>query len=244
MIHQNKQRIRPWRRFLLLAIILPTQVTIASPSLSLAKHQFITRLSSGVTQANQAILRDREQVIRLQQAAKQQPGLNKSQRNQIQHIAKAYSLGSFRPENPQQWQTLLSRVDSVPASLAVAQAINESAWGTSRFAKEGHNLFGIWCFSAGCGMVPHQRPQGKTYEVQRFANQAAAIDAYLKNLNTHRAYQGLRAARAQQRAEHHVLTGIELAQHLHRYSSKQDRYITLITDIIQRYHLDQLDKRT
>ena len=41
---------------------------------------------------------------------------------------------------------LLVRVDTVPASLALAQAAKESGWGTSRFAREGYNLFGYWFF--------------------------------------------------------------------------------------------------
>ena len=40
------------------------------------------------------------------------------------------------------------------------QAANESAWGTSRFARIGLNFFGQWCYSKGCGMVPKRRNTG------------------------------------------------------------------------------------
>ncbi len=36
-----------------------------------------------------------------------------------------------------------SRVSGVPAAVIVAQAALESAWGTSRLARSGHNLFGV-----------------------------------------------------------------------------------------------------
>ena len=52
---------------------------------------------------------------------------------------------------------LLVRVDVIPPSLVLAQGANESAWGTSRFAKQGNNFFGQWCYSQGCGLVPLQR---------------------------------------------------------------------------------------
>ena len=45
---------------------------------------------------------------------------------------------------------LLLRVDEVPASLVLAQSATESGWGTSRFAIEANNMFGVWCFREGC----------------------------------------------------------------------------------------------
>ena len=44
---------------------------------------------------------------------------------------------------------LMLRVDVLPVSLALAQAANESAWGTSRFALQGNNIFGQWCYEPG-----------------------------------------------------------------------------------------------
>ena len=42
---------------------------------------------------------------------------------------------------------LKMRMDIIPVSLALAQAANESGWGTSRFALEGNALFGQWTWS-------------------------------------------------------------------------------------------------
>ena len=42
---------------------------------------------------------------------------------------------------------LKMRMDIVPVSIAIAQAANESGWGTSRFALEGNALFGQWTWS-------------------------------------------------------------------------------------------------
>ena len=39
---------------------------------------------------------------------------------------------------------LKMRMDIIPVSIAIAQAANESGWGTSRFALEGNALFGQW----------------------------------------------------------------------------------------------------
>ena len=56
---------------------------------------------------------------------------------------------------------LFSKIDEVPASLVLAQSANESGWGTSRFAIEARNMFGIWCFREGCGIKPLERAAGK-----------------------------------------------------------------------------------
>jgi len=40
------------------------------------------------------------------------------------------------------YKELPSRFDIIPPSLVIAQAITESAWGTSHFAIEGNSLFG------------------------------------------------------------------------------------------------------
>ena len=73
------------------------------------------------------------------------------------------------------FQELLMRVDTVPPELALAQAAIESAWGQSRFAYCGNNLFGEYCFTPGCGIVPAGRPQRQTYEVAAFLTPIHAV---------------------------------------------------------------------
>ena len=41
---------------------------------------------------------------------------------------------------------------NVPREIIVAQAVIESAYGTSRFAKEGNNLFGVMTFNLEKGL--------------------------------------------------------------------------------------------
>ena len=42
-----------------------------------------------------------------------------------------------------QYNAIITEADRIPINLVVAQAILESDWGKSRFAREGNNLFGI-----------------------------------------------------------------------------------------------------
>ena len=132
-----------------------------------------------------------------------------------------------------EWRELLHRVDTIPVPLVMAQAANESNWGQSRFAQEGNNLFGEWCMSEGCGIVPEDRPSGDEHEVRVFGSVNESVEAYLHNINTHRAYRHLRKTRAQAHAEGRVASGLELAGHLKSYSERGAKYVEEIRATIR-----------
>lgn len=131
------------------------------------------------------------------------------------------------------WSTLLARVDAVPLELALVQAAKESGWGRSRFAEDANNLFGQWCFSKGCGIVPKQRPEGATHEVQSFNSVNHAVRAYLMNINTHRAYRALRRVRAKARAAGKAPSALDLARTLTSYSERGEAYVQEVMKLIR-----------
>lgn len=128
---------------------------------------------------------------------------------------------------------LLLRVDAVPVSLGLAQAAKESGWGTSRFAVEGHALFGERCFAVGCGVVPAAREDGLRHEVEAFPSPAAAVASYVHNLNTHGDYAALRRLRAELRAAGEGVTGFALADALDSYSERGRAYIREVRQLIR-----------
>jgi Bax protein len=134
-------------------------------------------------------------------------------------------------------------VDTIPASLVLAQAANESAWGTSRFARQGKNVFGIWCFRDGCGKVPNARAPGKRHEVASFDSVQDGVSYYLLLLNTHPAYAQLRSLRDEKRRVDEKPTGATLAEGLLRYSERGGAYVRELQAMIrvnqlQRYTID------
>lgn len=137
---------------------------------------------------------------------------------------------------------LLLHCDVVPPSLALAQAASESAWGTSRFAREGNNYFGEWCFSEGCGMVPARRGAGKAHEVETFDAVEDAVASYFRNLNRVDAYEKLRAVRAAAREAGAPITGSVLAAGLERYSERGAVYIEEIRELISYNRLGRYDR--
>jgi Bax protein len=138
---------------------------------------------------------------------------------------------------------LETRLDIVPPSLVLAQAANESAWGTSRFATKGNNLFGQWCFSKGCGLVPASRNEGASHEVADFQSPYQSIRAYITNLNRHPTYAELRQARTQARDANRFPDGVTLAQGLLGYSERGAEYVKEIRGMIRYNNLAYFDNQ-
>ena len=128
---------------------------------------------------------------------------------------------------------LLTKIDEVPASLVLVQSANESGWGTSRFAIEARNMFGIWCFREGCGIKPLQRAAGKKYEVAKYDTIQASVEAYMLNINSHPAYRELRRIRSEARADNSYLSGMALAEGLETYSARGEKYVKEIKQLIR-----------
>ena len=84
----------------------------------------------------------------------------------------------------------------VPYEMIIGQAALESGWGTSRFATEANNLFGIRTWSKD---VPHLLPQGVPkwpgWGVRAFASKCDSVQENVRLLNEHQAYVKFREAR-------------------------------------------------
>lgn len=183
------------------------------------KKVFFSYFLPIVQQRNAEILDTREQLKQWHKNRDQ------ADTGDLSDIADQYGMDDFDVQNSANWSTLLRRVDVIPPSLALAQAANESAWGTSRFALEGYNYFGQWCFTSGCGMVPRKRDAGKDHEVAEFGSPTESVHAYMANLNRNSAYKGLRDVRSNLRQAGKPITGNALAAGLGRYSERGPEYV-------------------
>ncbi|MDZ7641733.1 MAG: glucosaminidase domain-containing protein [Desulfurivibrio sp.] len=132
---------------------------------------------------------------------------------------------------------LRQRVAGLPLSLILAQAAIESSWGTSRFAREGGNLFGIWTWD-GSGMVPADRAAGKTHRVAEHGTTLESVRSYLLMINRVGAYRTLREIRRE------TMDSLELIKGLRYYSEKRGRYVDDLERLIRGNRLQRLDKLT
>lgn len=209
------------------------QQTSSQIPVQLKKKVFFRLMAPLILVANEQILLER-QTIAL--AALDDP--------ELLTLARKYRLAddTVTQLSEQERQQLLIRVDIMPPSLVLAQAAKESGWATSRFTVEGNAFFGQWDFS-GKGMKPkEQRKELGNYGLARFDTPLASVEGYLLNLNTHDAYQKLRALRAELRAGNKPISGLVLAGTLDKYSERGQAYIDGIREMIRYNNLDQVDE--
>ena len=197
------------------------------------KQLFIKLMLPLILQANEKILADRNELLRLLNS---QGPLSREDEAWIAALADRYDA------NPSDCSDLVGRVDVVPPSLAIAQAAEESGWGTSRFAVEANAVFGQWTFRKGAGVVPERRDPGKLHEVRSFEGLRQSVSAYMHNLNIHWAYKEFRRVRRELRNSSQALTGRSLVGTLHKYSERGFEYIETIRTIMRVNGLDAFDR--
>ena len=136
---------------------------------------------------------------------------------------------------------LKMRMDIIPVSIALAQAANESGWGTSRFALEGNALFGQWTWSKK-GISPKNKDPDQSHKILQFQILKASVRAYKNNLNTHNAYKEFREVRAKLRQSETKITGLALTKYLKNYAAIGEKYTEIIEGIIVQNSLTDFDK--
>ena len=136
---------------------------------------------------------------------------------------------------------LKMRMDIIPVSIALAQAANESGWGTSRFALEGNALFGQWTWSKK-GISPKSKDPDQSHKILQFQILKASVRAYKNNLNTHNAYQEFREVRAKLRQSGTKITGLALIPYIKSYAAIGEKYVVILEDIIVNNSLTDFDK--
>ncbi|MDY6975107.1 MAG: glucosaminidase domain-containing protein [Pseudomonadota bacterium] len=202
----------------------------AGPDRKAAFFEYFTPI---VVEVNKELAADREQIKSF---------CNADEADNLDQFLTKFRVDDTDLKQESACEVLLRRADIVPASLAIAQAANESAWGTSRFAKLGNNFFGQWCFSKGCGIVPKSRDANKTHEVADFRSPSDSVESYMLNLNTHDAYKDLRNIRQSLRQKDKPVTGVALSYGLGKYSERGEEYGKELREMISFNNLSTLDK--
>ncbi|MZR29575.1 glucosaminidase domain-containing protein [Sneathiella litorea] len=203
------------------------------------KSTFIKVVLPLVLSANERIMERRERLKGLINQKMQGKSLPPADRKWLEEMATRYRGDPANPER------LLVKVDRVPVSMALAQAVEESGWGTSRFAREGNALFGQRVWVTGRGIVPEDRAENETYEVKAFKSIADSIRAYIQNLNSHPAYAEFRKIRARQYSNSGATpNGLTLIDTLHVYSEKGQEYVKNLRSLIEINQLSDFEDAT
>jgi Bax protein len=201
----------------------------------LRKRLFFKTMLPLVLRVNEEIVAERRRLVGLIAIIEAGHDLKPADREWLERLAERYQT------NPGEFATLLRRVDAVSPALAIAQSVEESGWGRSRFARLGNALFGQRVWAEGAGIVPHERGDGESFEVRSFDRLIDSVRAYALNLNRHPAYTDFRDARARQRATEVSLDPYSLADTLVSYSERREHYVETLKSIIRANRLEQFE---
>ncbi len=196
-------------------------------SVKARKRLFIQTVLPLILSANEEVAIDRRFLLELRDRRRGGGAMSPAERRRVALLAEAYETEG------DDLAALLRRVDIVPPSLALAQAAEESGWGTSRFAQQGKAVFGQRTWRRGRGMVPLRRESGKRHEVVTFNRLRASVVAYVRNLNSHPAYRAFRRVRGAARDRGASLSVADLVATMTRYSERGPDYIRTILAIIR-----------
>lgn len=128
-------------------------------------------------------------------------------------------------------QRLLSKVDLILPSMAIAQGAIESGWGSSAYARKGNNFYGIYCYASDCGAS-----KKRSAKLKRYRTPEASIYDYVLTLNRHDAYRELRKIRANSKRVDDWYRGLK------KYSSKSS-YSKMVNRIVISNDLKVVDEK-
>ena len=200
------------------------------------KRMFIAAILPLVLKSNEKILADRERLMRVVDRIQLGLALKPADDEWLSDTAELYGV------DRNDLAELKRRIDIIPPSLALAQAAEESGWGTSRYALVGNAVFGQYAVGDKGNMIPAARGEGQTHSIRAFDALGMSVDGYMRNLNSHFAYGEFRKKRERYRAEEREIDSKGLLQTLTRYSARGQDYIRTINTIMRVNQLDHFDR--
>ena len=207
---------------------------------NLKKQKFINSLLPLIVQENLKIRLNRKKLLEIKNFLIIHKTLNKADQEFIEALASKYRVNTANKHKIDILDALLETVDEIPNSIALAQAANESGWGTSRFAKDYNALFGEYTFNTYKGIVPIDRKKGENHLIKFFSAIDKSVESYFINLNTHLAYKDFRMKRQKLRRSNLNLDPWSLVQHLEPYA-QDENYVNTIKLIIKSNNLIKFD---
>ncbi len=199
-------------------------VSLQNLPVSVKKQKFIDMMLPAVLVAKTQIDLQRNRLLQLTR----KPKLTSSDSAFLHVLMKKFKTDSTGE--------LLKRMHTFPVSIILAQAANESGWGSSRFFIQADNPFGIWSFDAGESRIAASKSRnGKVIYLRKFNNLAEAIDAYYVMLSTRKIFSSF------QEAIQKTSNPFVLVRALSSYSERGNNYVNDLIQLMKNNKLHRYD---
>ena len=204
------------------------------------KREFIEVLLPLIVFENQEITYARNRIIEIRNLLMKDKTLKTKDILYLDNISKKYLVDFNERHKIDIIDDLLIKVDIIPASIVLAQAANESGWGSSRFAREYNALFGQYTYDENNGIIPFEREEGKKHLIRNFNSIDKSVEAYFININSHYSYNEFRKSRQKNKNNSSLIQSLII--NLEVYAADEN-YVNIINSIIQTNNLTLFDDK-
>jgi Bax protein len=194
-------------------------ISLENKDVKLKKENFINFVLPSIIAVKEDIKKEKEKVVKILSFEK------KNEENE-KYLKKTYEKYKVEEGNVNE---LLKRMNTVPVELALAQAIIESGWGTSRFSKYGNNIYGIWSFNKNEKRIKASEGVrgGKPVYLRKYDYIYECVHDYFYSLSVGINYEQLREELKE------TDDGLKLSEFLDGYSEIREEYIGRVKSIIK-----------
>ncbi|GBE37314.1 hypothetical protein BMS3Bbin07_01476 [bacterium BMS3Bbin07] len=187
------------------------------------KEAFIKLVLPSILIAKNNIEKERRELLQIEEKISRGIALKDNELSLLSDLSEKYRTDKI--------DELLSRLNTHPPSIILAQAAIESGWGSSRFFAEGNNIFGTWTF----GNNPGIKATGSEARLSRYDSTLQAVEDYLFNINVGWAYEDFRKQRTD------TSHSLKLIKYLDNYSILREEYVRRLNNIIRSTNLEIYD---
>jgi Bax protein len=115
----------------------------------------------------------------------------------------------------------LHKYERIPTELIIAQAVLESNYGKSRFAKQGNNLFGIRTWNLKEKHIKPFDTNDQTFGIKVFKSKCSCVRYYIKILNNSSAFKEFRKMRKKM-LDNNYVNVLSLTQYISKFATDKD----------------------
>ena len=115
----------------------------------------------------------------------------------------------------------LHKYERIPTELIIAQAVLESNYGKSRFAKQGNNLFGIRTWNLKEKHIKPFDTNDQTFGIKVFKSKCSCVKYYIKILNNSSAFKEFRKMRKKM-LDNNYVNVLSLTQYISKFATDKD----------------------
>ena len=187
-----------------------------------------------ILKVNEEITFERQKLIQIKYKLQNKIALKTYELHFLRQVSEKYKVYHNNIDE------LLSKVDVIPVSLALAQAIQETGWGSSYFLLNGNSLFAEWTWKSD-GMIPRAREKNLRHRIKTFSTLIESVRSYAMILNSSKYYKYFRKTRKTlSKVENKIHNGINLSSTMKYYSTTPE-YLFLVNKIIDKNFLTDFD---